>query len=508
LTALTGLGAWEWLLVVLFALGLVLVVESCTRNAEGSRLWRFLVVPAVSGLALCVALAVAYSDDARRIVDRIGDRGWSVAVALFALITAVAFADLLLGRFSKLAGAALGRLPVGRRRGDLVLVLAVAIPVAVALAGTRVAEGRISSAADSEPRVVARASVRAEFGLAGHPMDILFRTPSSGYVSFREGSIARFELPGGSGGELRLETVATGLRYPRGIAAQGDTLFVAELGDLPCEPDFPVCKGPLLTEPTPEDGERKILRTSRARVLAFRIEEDGTLTDRRVLVADLPVVNTDHGLNDVAVGPGGRIFVSIGHVDLLYAAASLEPDVDRPHGNLLGTVVSFEPDGSDLQVYARGLRNVYGLAFDDDGRPYGADNDGSTQSGWRREEVLAIRRGADYGYPRDGTFGPHLVPREPSLWVLDTVGAGGTAWVRRGDGAATLYVGSGAHLDALKVTEDDDGRVRVADRGDSTRLLDLPGFVTAVQPRPGGLAAAVYAFGGESKLYLLDIDEE
>jgi hypothetical protein len=38
LTALTGLGAWEWLLVVLFALGLVLVVESRTRNAEGSRL--------------------------------------------------------------------------------------------------------------------------------------------------------------------------------------------------------------------------------------------------------------------------------------------------------------------------------------------------------------------------------------------------------------------------------------------------------------------------------------
>jgi hypothetical protein len=508
LTSLTGLGAWEWLLVALYALGLVLVVESRICNADGSRIWRFLAVPAASGVVLCIALAIAYSDGARRIVERFGDRGWSITVALFALVTAVAFADLLLGRFTRVAGSLVARLPLGRRRADLALLLGVAVPVAVALAGTRVAEGRISSAADSDPRVVSRAAVRGEFALPGHPMDMVFRTSSSGYASFGEGSIARFELPGDSGGRLRLTTVATGLAYPRGIAVRADTLFAVELGELPCKPAFPVCKGPSLKEPSAEDGERKILRSSRGRVLAFRIKEDGTLTDRRVVVDDLPVVNSDHGLNDVAVGPGGRIFVSIGHVDLLYAASSLAPDLRRPHGELLGTVTSFEMDGSDLKVYAKGLRNVYGLAFDDSGRLYGADNDGYTQSSWRREEVLAIRRGADYGYPMDGTYGPHLVPREPPLWVLDTVGAGGLAWVRRQDGAAMLYIGSGAHLDALKLSEDDDGRVFVADREDLTRLLDLPGFVTAVQPIPGGLAVAVFAFDDQSRLYLIDVDEE
>jgi hypothetical protein len=40
-----------------------------------------------------------------------------------------------------------------------------------------------------------------------------------------------------------------------------------------------------------------------------------------------------------------------------------------------------------------------------------------------------------------------------------------------------------------------------------TRLLDLPGFVTSVQPIPGGLAVAVYAFGDDSKLYLVDVAE-
>ncbi len=507
MTSLTGLGAFEWLLVSLFAVGLALIVVSRTSSADGLRLWGFLVVPALSGLVVCLVLPIAYGDTARVVVERIGDRAWSIAFAVLALVTGVAFVDLLLGRFTRVADAIVGWLPAGARRGDLALLLGVALPVAVALLATPVAERHVSSAADLGPRVVERAKIRATFGLPGHPMDIVFRSISTGYVSFGEGTIGRFELPNDSGGELRLTTVATGLAYPRGIALQDDTLFVAELGPLPCEPAFPVCKGPTLSQDSPEAGERTIVRTSRGRVLAFRVNPDGALADRRVVLADLPFANTDHGVNDVAVGPDGRIFVSIGHVDLLYATPALARDLRRPHGGLLGTVISFEPDGGDLQVYAKGLRNVYGLTFDDEGRLFGVDNDGPTQGGWRREEVLAISRGADYGYPWDGTYSPYRVSRDPPLWVLDTVGTGGLAWIRRQDGEPTLYIGSGAHLDALKLTEDDDGRVHVADREDETRLLELTGFVTAVQSIPGGLAAAVYAFGDESYLYLLDVAE-
>jgi hypothetical protein len=507
-TALTGLGAFEWLLVGLFAVGLVLLVESRTSSADGLRLVGFLLVPALSGLVVCLALPLASRDGARLIVERMGDRAWSIAVALLALVAGVAFADLLLGRFTRVASALVGRLPVGRWRGDLALLLGVALPVAVALLATPIAERHVTSAEDSEPRVIGRASVRATFGLPGHPMDIVFRTSSSGYVSFAEGSIARFELPGDEGGELQLTTVATNLEFPRGIALGENTLFVAELGPLPCKPGGLVCKGRTVSEAAPESGERRIVRTSRGRVLAFRVDEDGVLTDRRVVLADLPFANTDHGVNDVVVGPDGRIFVSIGNVDVLYADTSLARDLRRPLGDLLGTVISFESDGSDLQVYAKGLRNVYGLAFDDTGRLFGVDNDGPTQGSWRREEVLEISRGADYGYPSDGTYGPHVVPRDPPLWVLDTVGAGGVAWVGRQVGEATLYVGSGAHLDALKLAEGDNGRLRVVDREDESRLLELSGYVTALQPIPGGLAAAVYAFSGESGLYLIDVNEE
>jgi hypothetical protein len=490
----------------------VLVVESRTRSADGLRLRGFLLVPALTGLVVCVALPLAYGDGARLVVERMGDRAWSIAVALLAIVTGVAFADLLLGRCTRVAGVLVRRLPIGRWHRDLALLLGVALPLAGALLATPVAERHVTSAEDEQPTVFGRASVRAAFELPGHPMDIVFRTALSGYVSFGEGSIARFELPGDEDGELQLTTVATGLEYPRGIALRNDTLFVAELGPLPCNPSFPVCQGYILSEDW-EAGERRIVRSSRGRVLAFRVHEDGSLTDRHVVLADLPVATTQHGVNDVVLGPDGRIFVAIGHVDVLYAATSLARDLRRPHGDLLGTVISFEPDGSDLQVYAKGLRNVYGLAFDDKGRLFGVDNDGPTQGSWRREEVLQISRGADYGYPSDGTYGPHLVPRDPPLWVLDIVGAGGLASVRRQDGGSTLYVGSGAHLNALKLDEGDDGRLRVVGREDETRLLGgIPGYVTALQPIAGGLAAAVYAFPPSvsaegSQLYLIDVTE-
>ena len=511
-TALTGLGPFEWLLVGLFSVGLVLVVESRTKAAEGRRFRGFLFVPALSGLVVCVALPLAYWDAARLVVERMGDRAWSIALALLALVTGVAFADLLLGRCTRVASAFVRRLPIGRWYGDLALFLGVTLPLAGALLVMPVADRHVTSAADEQPSGIGRASVRAAFGLPGHPMDIVFRTSSSGYVSFGEGSIARFELPGDEHREFQITTVATGLEYPRGIALRDDTLFVAELGPLPCEPSFPICAGYTLSEDW-EAGERRIVRSSRGRVLAFRVHGDGSLTDRQVVLADLPVATTEHGVNDVAVGPDGRIYVAIGNVDVLYATTSLSRDLRRPHGDLLGTVISFEPDGSDLQVYARGLRNVYGLAFDDKGRLYGVDNDGPTQGSWRREEVLQISHGADYGYPSEGTYGPHLIPRDPPLWVLDIVGAGGLAWVGGQDGESRLYVGSGAHLNSLKLDEGDDGGLRVARRENQTRLLaGIPGYVTALQPIPGGLAAAVFAFprdvtAEKSQLYLIDVSD-
>ena len=145
------------------------------------------------------------------------------------------------------------------------------------------------------------------------------------------------------------------------------------------------------------------------------------------MLADLPFATTEHGVNDVVLESRRPDLVAIGNVDLLYAAASLARELRRPHGNLLGTVISFEPDGSGLRVYAKGLRNVYGLAFDDSGRLYGVDNDGFTQAELAPRGGARDQPRAELRVPVGRDVRPPLRSAGPPLWVLDTAGSGGLA---------------------------------------------------------------------------------
>ena len=269
---------------------------------------------------------------------------------------------------------------------------------------------------------------------------------------------------------------------------------------MPCRPAFPSCKGGDVKGESVDDTERKILRTSRGRVLAFDIRDDGSLSNRRVIIANLPVANTDHGLNDLVDGRDGRVYLAIGNLDAIYGSHKLERDLRRPHAELLGTVVSFEPDGSDLGTFATGLRNVYGLAFDSRGRLYGSDNSGPTRHGYRREQLLRIERGADYGYPDL----PRRRSSPPPLRFLRTSGSGGIAWLPGRGTAGRLILGSCGGLDSVAPVGGREGRGRI------THRLDLPGCVpprsTAARraprhrlhvgsarqalPRPGGRVGA------------------
>jgi hypothetical protein len=56
------------------------------------------------------------------------------------------------------------------------------------------------------------------------------------------------------------------------------------------------------------------------------------------------------------------------------------------------------------------------------------DNDGETVSGWRAEEVLHIRPGHNYGYPYEGSFGPHEARNDFAIWHAEGVGSAGLMW--------------------------------------------------------------------------------
>jgi glucose/arabinose dehydrogenase len=159
-------------------------------------------------------------------------------------------------------------------------------------------------------------------------------------------------------GTRRPAVLVSGLHTPLGLAWRGSRLFVSEQGRL----------------------ER------------FELSA-GRLVARHVVVKGLPF--GEHQQDNVVVGPDGR----------LYWGSGSTCDACREHDARSAAILSLRPDGSDLRVVARGLRNPYGLVF----RPgtnqlyasvNGQDKLGSNADPEPAEMVVAVRRGAFYGWPR------------------------------------------------------------------------------------------------------------
>jgi len=117
---------------------------------------------------------------------------------------------------------------------------------------------------------------------------------------------------------------------------------------------------------------------------------DGTIGTPTVLIGDLPD-GGQHPNRTVAVGPDGKLYVSVGSS----CDACMESNPE--HATILQTAL----DGSGRRVYARGLRNTIGFDFHpDDGVLWGSDHG----SDWRGneeppDEINRVADGADYGWP-------------------------------------------------------------------------------------------------------------
>jgi glucose/arabinose dehydrogenase len=150
-------------------------------------------------------------------------------------------------------------------------------------------------------------------------------------------------------------------------------------------------------------------------------------------------------------------------------------------------VMRCNPDGSDLELVAWGLRNAYGLGFLPDGRliatDEGADDRGSRRVGNAPDVLFEVKQGRWYGWPdffgdapiNDPEFRPEsgaapeflianhdeLPPREPPLMRFDP------------------------HVSALKFDVAPDGRLAVALFGDEVPMTAPSG------PRMGRSLAIV-----------------
>ena len=156
-------------------------------------------------------------------------------------------------------------------------------------------------------------------------------------------------------GSTRPRVLARGFRSPLGLAWQGETLYVSAQGSL----------------------HRLVVRGKR-------------VVSRRAILTGLPFGR--HQQDTVAIGPDGRLYLGSGSTC----------DVCRERDRRSAAVLSVRPDGSDLRVVARGLRNPFGLAFQPGtNRLYVSDN-GRDDLGRSEpaETIVEIRPGADYGWPR------------------------------------------------------------------------------------------------------------
>ncbi|WP_432259513.1 PQQ-dependent sugar dehydrogenase [Cupriavidus sp. TMH.W2] len=136
------------------------------------------------------------------------------------------------------------------------------------------------------------------------------------------------------GSRPRVHTVATGLRMPVGVAWRDGSLYASSVS--------------------------KIVRFD-------NVEANLDKPRAPTVVSDRFPTDAHHGWKFIAFGPDGYLYVPVG----------APCDICEPDENRYANIMKMKPDGSDLQVVARGVRNSVGfdwhpatheLWFTDNGR--------------------------------------------------------------------------------------------------------------------------------------------
>lgn len=118
-----------------------------------------------------------------------------------------------------------------------------------------------------------------------------------------------------------------------------------------------------------------------------------TLGEAETLIRDLPYghAHWSHNSKPIGISPDGQLFISVGS-----PCNSCVPEDPR-----YSTLMRSKLDGSDLQIYARGLRNSIGFDWAPwSGALYATDN-GADMLGddFPPDELNLVREGAFYGWP-------------------------------------------------------------------------------------------------------------
>ncbi|HID63968.1 MAG TPA: hypothetical protein EYP49_14700 [Anaerolineae bacterium] len=214
-------------------------------------------------------------------------------------------------------------------------------------------------------------------GGLGNPTSLAFGPDGRLYVSQLNGRISAITDADNDGLGDRVDAFAEGFISPLGLAWRGDDLYVG----------------------------------SRGMVSAVRdTNGDGRADARNDIITGLPAGR--HQTNGLTFGPDGRLYIGQGSID--------------DHGEdgivpLEASILRANPDGTDLVVYASGLRNPYDLAFHPvTGELFATDNGRDSPATGVSDELNVIVEGGHYGWPDcwDVSEGTHCEGTIPPVLEL------------------------------------------------------------------------------------------
>jgi glucose/arabinose dehydrogenase len=195
----------------------------------------------------------------------------------------------------------------------------------------------------------------------------------------------------------------------------------------------------------------------------------GVGVDPQLVITGLPSARA-HAGSAVAVGPDGMLYITIGD--------AFRPELAGDRSALGGKILRLRPDGGipgdnpfpGSPVFALGLRNSQGLAWDPSGGNLFAVEHGPSSWPWERgrrdhDELNVIHAGGDYGWPEViGAAGDRRFLDPIAVWT-PAIAPGGLAFYPgpypgwRG----SLLVGAlkGRELRRVVVAREPDGQWRV-----------------------------------------------
>ncbi len=127
-----------------------------------------------------------------------------------------------------------------------------------------------------------------------------------------------------------------------------------------------------------------------------------------------------HGRNDLALGPEGKVYAI--HGDSVRIPEDLPNRTSPLRRKLIpyrpneGHVVRLDGDGKAIEIFCGGLRNPYGIAFNQDGEAFTYDADAENDMGtpWYRPTLVRhLTSGADFGWRAVTGSWPPFYPDHP-----------------------------------------------------------------------------------------------